>query len=121
MAKKETVQEPQGEGTAPQADAAQAGASSAQPEGLRQSQRMSVRVLLDTRKDVLKVERGPFVEQEGGRFAWVVEGRSAVRRPVQTGVSSLGYVEIVSGAKEGDRIVVSGSDQFGDAERVAIN
>ena len=77
--------------------------------------------MLDTRKDVLMVERGPFVEQEGGRFAWVVEGRSAVRRPVQTGVSSLGYVEIVSGAKEGDRIVVSGSDQFGDAERVAIN
>ena len=92
-----------------------------QPPGLRQNQRLSARIVLDTRKDVLMVERGPFVEQEGGRFAWVVEGRSAVRRPVQTGVSSLGYVEIVSGAKEGDRIVVSGSDQFGDAERVAIN
>ena len=92
-----------------------------QPPGLRQNQRLSARMVLDTRKDVLMVERGPFVEQEGGRFAWVVEGRSAVRRPVQTGVSSLGYVEIVSGAKEGDRIVVSGSDQFGDAERVAIN
>ena len=92
-----------------------------QPPGLRQHQRLSARIVLDTRKDVLMVERGPFVEQEGGRFAWVVEGRSAVRRPVQTGVSSLGYVEIVSGAKEGDRIVVSGSDQFGDAERVAVN
>ena len=92
-----------------------------QPPGLRQNQRLSARIVLDTRKDVLMVERGPFVEQEGGRFAWVVEGRSAVRRPVQTGVSSLGYVEIVSGAKEGDRIVVSGSDQFGDAERVAVN
>ena len=92
-----------------------------QPPGLRQNQRLSARIVLDTRKDVLMVERGPFVEQEGGRFAWVVEGRSAVRRPVQTGVSSLGYVEIVSGAEEGDRIVVSGSDQFGDAERVAVN
>jgi len=92
-----------------------------QPPGLRQNQRLSARIVLDTRKNVLMVERGPFVEQEGGRFAWVVDGRSAVRRPVQTGVSSLGYVEIVSGAKEGDRIVVSGSDQFGDAERVAIN
>lgn len=92
-----------------------------QPPGLRQNQRLSARIVLDTRKNVLMVERGPFVEQDGGRFAWVVEGRSAVRRPVQTGVSSLGYVEIVSGAKEGDRIVVSGSDQFGDAERVAVN
>ena len=92
----------------------------AQPPGLRQNQRLSSRIVLDTRKDVLMVERGPFVEQEGGRFAWVVEGRSARRRPVQTGVSSLGYVEIVAGAREGDRIVVSGSDQFGDAEQVSI-
>ena len=81
----------------------------------------AARIVLDTRENVLMVERGPFVEQEGGRFAWVVEGRSAVRRPVQTGVSSLGYVEIVSGLEEGERIVVSGSDQFGDAQRVAIN
>ncbi|WP_024868683.1 efflux RND transporter periplasmic adaptor subunit [Pseudoxanthomonas suwonensis] len=92
-----------------------------QPPGLRQNQRLSVRIVLDTRKNVLMVERGPFVEQGGGRYAWVVDGRSAERRPVQTGASSLGYVEIVSGAREGDRIVVSGSDQFGDAERVAIN
>ncbi len=92
-----------------------------QPPGLRQNQRLSTRIVLDTKKNVLMVERGPFVEQDGGRFAWVVVGRSAERRPVQTGVSSLGYVEIVSGAHEGDRIVISGSDQFGDAERVAIN
>lgn len=91
-----------------------------QPPGLRQNQRLTARIVLDTRRNVLMVERGPFVEQGGGRFAWVVEGRSAQRRPVQTGASSLGYVEIVSGAKEGDRIVVSGADQFGDAERVAI-
>lgn len=92
-----------------------------QPPGLRQNQRLSARIVLDTRKNVLMVERGPFVEQEGGRWAWVVDGRSASRRPIQAGASSLGYVEIVSGLKEGDRIVVSGSDQFGDAQRVAIN
>jgi len=92
-----------------------------QPPGLRQNQRLSARIVLDTRENVLMVERGPFLEQDGGRFAWVVEGRSAGRRPIQAGASSLGYVEIVSGLQEGERIVVSGSDQFGDAERVAIN
>ncbi len=94
--------------------------ASAQPEGLRQSQRMSVRVLLDTRKDVLKVERGPFVEQGNG-VAYVMDGRTAVRRPVELGVSSLGEVEIKSGVQPGDRIVVSGSDLFKDAERVSVN
>ena len=92
-----------------------------QPPGLRQNQRLSVRILLDSRQDVVMVERGPFLEQDGGRFAWVVDGRSASRRPIQAGASSLGYVEIVSGLEEGERIVVSGSDQFGDAQRVAIN
>ena len=91
-----------------------------QPAGLRQSQRMSVRVLLDTRKDVLKVERGPFVEQGTGN-AYVMDGSTAVRRPVQLGVSSLGEVEILSGVQPGDRIVVAGSDLFKDAERVSIN
>ncbi|RYG13452.1 MAG: HlyD family efflux transporter periplasmic adaptor subunit, partial [Burkholderiales bacterium] len=92
-----------------------------QPPGLRQSQRLSARIVLDTRRNVLMVERGPFVEQGGGRFAYVVEGSRAVRRPVETGTSSLSSVEIVSGVKAGDRIVVSGSDMFGDAESVRIN
>lgn len=95
--------------------------SDQQPPGLRQSQRMSARILLDTRKDVVKVERGPFVEQSGGRYAWVVNGGTASRRPVQFGVSSLGEVEIVEGLQPGEKIVVSGTDLFGDAERVSIN
>jgi HlyD family secretion protein len=92
-----------------------------QPPGLRQNQRLSARILLDTRRNVLMVDRGPFLEQGAGTSAYVMDGDVAVKRPIQTGASSLGAVEIVSGAKEGDRIVVSGSDLFGDAERVVIN
>jgi len=92
-----------------------------QPPGLRQNQRLSARIVLDTRNDVLMVERGPFVEQDGGRWAWVVDGRSASRRPVQLGASSLGHVEIVSGLEQGERIVISGTDQFGDAGKVSVN
>lgn len=95
--------------------------SDKQPEGLRQSQRMSSRILLDTRKNVLKVERGPFVEQSGGRYAYVVNGSNATRRPVKLGVSSLGEVEVISGLQPGDKIVVSGADLFGDNENVSIN
>src|SRR5690606_18404734 len=89
-----------------------------QPPGLRQNQRMSARILLDTRPNVLMVDRGPFLEQGGGASAYVMDGDVAVKRPIRTGASSLGAVEIVEGLKEGDRVVVSGSDLFGDAERV---
>ncbi|MBB6365201.1 MULTISPECIES: efflux RND transporter periplasmic adaptor subunit [Xanthomonas] len=92
-----------------------------QPPGLRQSQRMSARVLLDTRRNVLKLERGPFVEQSGGRYAYVMDGDSAVRRPVELGVTSLGEVEVRSGLQPGDRVVVSGSDLFGDAPQVTVH
>lgn len=92
-----------------------------QPQGLRQNQRLSARIVMDTRRNVLMVERGPFIEQGGGRYAYVVDGGSAVRREIQTGVSSMGEVEIVSGLQPGEKIVVSGSDLFGDAERVRIN
>ena len=92
-----------------------------QPPGLRQNQRLSARIVLDTRRDVLMVERGPFLEQDGGRFAYVVRGRQAERRPIQAGASSLSAVEIVSGLQPGDRIVVSGTDLFDNADRVRIN
>lgn len=96
-------------------------AAGKQPPGLRQNQRLSVRIVMDTRRNVLLVERGPFLEQDGGRFAYVVDGGSAVRRPIQAGASSLSAVEIVSGLNAGDRIVVSGTDQFDNAGRVRIS
>lgn len=95
--------------------------SDKQPAGLRQNQRLSARIVLDTRRNVLNVERGPFLEQGGGLSAYVMDGDIAVKRRLRTGVSSLGAVEIIDGANVGDRIVVSGSDQFGDAERIRIS
>lgn len=93
-----------------------------QPPGLRQSQRLSARIVMDTRRDVLMVERGPFLEQDGGRIAYVVDSSGrAVRRPITVGVSSLDAVEIVSGLQPGERIVVSGADQFDNAERIRIS
>lgn len=95
--------------------------SQQQPPGLRQSQRLSARILLDTRRNALMVERGPFVEQDGGHHAYVMDGSTAVRRPVRLGVSSLSAVEVLDGLKPGDRVVVSGSDQFDGAEKVKVN
>lgn len=89
------------------------------PAGLRQNQRMTARILLDKKADVLQVERGQFVESGGGYAYFVVDG-IAERRPLRTGVASLDAVEIVDGAKVGDRIVISGADLFDGAERVRI-
>ncbi len=90
------------------------------PVGLRQNQRLTARVLIEERPDVLKIERGPFLEAGGGHTAYFVEDGVAERRPIQTGAVSLQAVEILAGAKVGDEIVITGSDVFGDAQRVRI-
>jgi HlyD family secretion protein len=92
-----------------------------QPPGLRQSQRLSARIVLDTRRNTLIVERGPFLEQSGGTSAYVVNNGIATRRPIRTGASSLSNVQILEGLQPGDRIVVSGSDQFANAQTARIS
>lgn len=91
------------------------------PAGLRQNQRLTTRILMDEHPNVLIVERGPFVDTGAGRVAYVVRGNVAERTPIQIGATSLNSVEIVSGVKEGDRIVISGTDEFKGAQRVALN
>jgi HlyD family secretion protein len=67
------------------------------------------------------VDRGPFVDSGAGRVAYVVHGDVAERTAIQVGATSLNAVEIVSGLKEGDRIVISSTDDFKSAQRVALN
>jgi HlyD family secretion protein len=93
----------------------------AQPKGLRQSQRVTARLLIEEKPNVLMVARGPFVESEGGRFAYVVRDGIAVRTPITMGATSISAVEIVSGLKQGDKVVVAGTDAFNNANRVSIN
>lgn len=92
-----------------------------QPEGLRQSQRVSARLLIDEKPNVLMVQRGPFVESEGGRFAYLMQDGIAVRTPIKMGATSVSAVEIISGLKQGDKIVISGTENFENAARVSIN
>jgi HlyD family secretion protein len=90
------------------------------PPGLRQNQRVSVRILMDERDGVLKVERGGFYEAGGGAYAYVVRDDVAERRPIRTGAVSVREIEITDGLKEGEQIVVSDTDDFNDAARVLL-
>ena len=92
-----------------------------QPKGLRQSQRVSARLLIEEKPNVVMLPRGPFVESECGRFAYVVKDGIAVRTPISVGAISIMGVEILSGLKPGDKVVIAGTDSFNNAARVSIN
>lgn len=91
------------------------------PAGLRQSQRLAVRIFIDRRDQVLMVDRGSFVDQEGGGFAYVVHDNVVERRPVRLGAASVAKVEILDGLAEGDRVVINGTDSFNNADRAILS
>jgi len=90
------------------------------PPGLRQNQRVSARLVLDRRSNVLKVPRGPFVESGGGRVVYVVADGLARRRTVTLGAVSVTEVEIVDGLAEGEQIVLSDIAPFENAATVLL-
>jgi HlyD family secretion protein len=90
------------------------------PAGLRQGERLSTRLVLERRRSVLKLPRGPFLESGGGRQAYVVEGGMAVLRAITAGAASVSEVEIAGGLQAGERVVVSDTSVFQGARTVLI-
>jgi HlyD family secretion protein len=90
------------------------------PQGLRQNQRLTTRILMENKADVLMVQRGQFLESGNGRIAYVVRDGMAQRTKIDTGARSLSSVEVIAGLSAGDTIIVSGTDQFNGAESVLI-
>lgn len=90
------------------------------PSDLRQNQRVSVRVVMETKEDVLTVQRGPFLESGSGRMAYLIEDGMARRVPIQIGSTSVNRVEIARGLEAGDRIVISSTDTFDNADTVYL-
>jgi HlyD family secretion protein len=93
----------------------------ATPGQLRQNQRLSVRVLLDKRDNVLTVRRGSFVDESGGTYAYVVRDGIAEKTPIRTGARSIDKVEILSGLNVGDQVAISGAELLQGADRVALS
>src|SRR4051812_974671 len=91
-----------------------------QPQGLRQNQRASVRIVLDERKDVLKVARSPFHDSET-RFVYVVQDDQAVRVPVEFGAAAIGEIEVLKGLQPGVVVVLSDMRDYKDAPAVLIS
>ncbi len=80
-----------------------------QDERLWPGEFVNVRLLVDTRKDVVvippvAVQRGPH-----GLFAWIVKPDNTVEpRPIQTGTTTGNRTIVSAGVNDGDRVVTDG-------------
>jgi HlyD family secretion protein len=91
------------------------------PPGLRQNQRLTTRILMEEKTDVLTIQRGQFLDSGGSRVAYVLdEDNIAHRRSIEIGARSLASVEIVKGLVEGELVVISSIDPFRSADSVLV-
>ena len=90
-----------------------------QPAGLRQSQRGSVRIVIEQRAMARKFERSSDIDP-GTHAVYVVNGDQAVLTPVELGAASVGEIEVVKGLEPGQEVVISGIGDLKDVPEFHI-
>lgn len=87
--------------------------------GIRQNQRLTARILLENRDNVLQIKRGAFTQQ-GGTHAYKVIGDTAQRIDISIGATSINAIEIMTGVEPGDQLIISTYDNFKNASTLLL-
>jgi HlyD family secretion protein len=90
-----------------------------QPPGLRQSQRGSVRIVIEQRAKAVKFERSADIAS-GTKAVYVVDGSQAVLTPVELGAASVGEIEVVKGLVPGQQVVIGGTSDLNEVPEFHI-
>ena len=87
---------------------------------LRPGQTLRLQIELGKPERRLIIPRGSFYAQTGGQWIMLVDktGHRARRVPIKLGRQNTEHYEVLSGLHDGDRILISGYESFGDAEVV---
>lgn len=75
---------------------------------------------LERREGALAVPAAAVGVGAVGPFVYVVDADSLVLRPVAVGVTAEGWVEVVDGLRDGERVVVSGHSNLRPGARVVV-
>ena len=92
--------------------------SGQQPENIRTGQTYYLNLQLGQPEEAVMIPRGNFYQQTGGQWIYVVDesGDRAVRRDIRIGRQNPQYYEVLEGLKPGEKVIISGYDNFGDKD-----
>jgi HlyD family secretion protein len=81
-----------------------------------------VQIELEQPEDALVIPKGNFFQTTGGQWIFKVNesGERAKKTPISIGRQNPRQYEVLEGLKPGDRIIVTGYDNFGDAEEIIL-
>ena len=89
-----------------------------QPENIRTGQTYYLNLQLGQPEEAVLIPRGSFYQQTGGQWIYVVDesGNRAVRRDIRIGRQNPQYYEVLEGLDPGEKVIISGYDNFGDKD-----
>ncbi|MCD7936469.1 MAG: efflux RND transporter periplasmic adaptor subunit [Tannerellaceae bacterium] len=92
------------------------------PENVRIGKSFRVQVELGQPEDALVIPRGDFFQSTGGQWIYKVNeaGTKAIRTPIVIGRQNPQQYEILEGLKPGDKVIITGYTQFGDAQELIL-
>jgi len=94
------------------------------PANIRRGQTLQLRLVLgDTSKQATLLTNGPFFNDTGGAWVFVLgpEGKVATRRPVQLGRRNPNTIEVEGGLIPGDEVIISSYANFIEVDRLFID
>lgn len=80
---------------------------------------IEARLATGVRPDAVLVPEDAILPLGGADYVWVVADGQASRREVRLGIRMPGYVEILSGIEDGERVVVGGLERLQDGADVS--
>jgi len=92
------------------------------PEDLRRGQSLRIRLQLGNSSPALLLDRGGFYQQTGGNWVYRVteNGNRAERRSIEIGRQNPDHFEILSGLTDGDKVIISNYEAFGENESLNL-
>jgi HlyD family secretion protein len=92
------------------------------PTGIRKGQTLQVRLFLSDETTALLLPKGGFYQQTGGNwiFKLSADGKTAYKTDIQINRQSPDYYELTSGLKEGDQVITSSYETYGDIQELIL-
>ncbi|HVM88084.1 MAG TPA: HlyD family efflux transporter periplasmic adaptor subunit [Puia sp.] len=92
------------------------------PKGIRRGQTLQITLALSDERQALLVAKGGFFQQTGGNWIFKVseDGKTAYRVDIQLGNVNIDYYEVLQGLKEGDKVVTSSYESYGNMQELVL-
>jgi membrane fusion protein (multidrug efflux system) len=79
-----------------------------------------VNIVYERRRDALQLPRSAILDVDGGQSVFVVAGDKAEQRPIRTGLSNGGWIEVVEGLQGSEQVVTVGQAGLKTGTQVKI-